>query len=40
MKKYSKPFIDAEYVITNEVILVSASDEVLDYNKGADEEWD
>lgn len=39
MKKYDKPYVKILFFETNDVILVSSSDETLDYNKGVEEEW-
>ena len=39
MKKYDKPYAEEFVLKTNDILLVSVSDETLDYNKGVDEEW-
>ena len=40
MKNYLKPLLEESFVITDDVILLSTSDETLGYDKGVDEEWD
>ena len=39
MRIYDKPYVEEFVFKTNDILLVSVSDETLDYNKGVDEEW-
>lgn len=39
MRKYDKPYVEEFVLKINDILLVSVSDETLDYNKGVDEEW-
>ena len=39
MKRYNKPLLEELLFETSDVLLVSASDETLDYNGGVEEEW-
>ena len=40
MKNYIKPFLEEMDVFPIDVIMVSLSEETLDFNKGVNEEWD